>query len=95
MESDLFDIESQLAELQAKTITSESEIAEIKARLLALSARTMPPIWGYIGMLINAAEHGFLLSYDSIDSQILSWELRPAMAEGSFQTWNKERLANE
>lgn len=88
-----FDNEGVLREMANYLPISSDEIDAINSRLLVLSTQTVPPVWGYAGMLLSLAKVDVIDDFDDINVIIAGWESDPALAEEQFRVWNEARLA--
>ncbi len=88
-----FDVDAILGQIAEKMSISEDEVNEIKDRLLALSAKSYPPVWGYAGMLLNAVNRGAISLPYEVQTTIDEFEASPRIAKMAFDSWNAARLA--
>lgn len=87
-----FDEEGILRQLANELIISTADVDSIKDRLFLLSLQTVPPDWGYAGMLMSLAEADVINNVDDVNAMIDHWENNPQLAEDQFRIWNDARL---
>lgn len=88
-----FDAKAVLDEVAMYVPISGKEVEEIHKRLLALATRTTPPVWGYAGMLLDAAKDRDTEDWCHLNFLITHWENSPILARKEFDDWNADRLA--
>ena len=69
------------------------EIQAVEKRITALATRTVPPVWGYAGVLLDMVEDGDIENVFDVYGEIQDFIDHPDMAEREFREWNAGRLA--
>ena len=93
MPPDWTDADAILKEMATMIDMMPEETEAVYQRLLRLAASTVPPVWGYAGMLLALAKHGHMDDVFQVYAEINMWRDDPAHADELFQNWNAERLA--
>ena len=92
---DVFAYGQVLNEVAARIDIDVPDIEGVLARLMALAARTRPPVWGYAGMLLALVESGDILDLEGLLAEVTLWEYNPADANVFFNEWTKENVGRE
>ena len=92
MADNCFNVDAVLGQIAEKIPISEDEIKQIKDRLLALSAKSYPPVWGYAGILLHMVEQGGISDHIELQTTIDELEALPGMTNMAFDNWNAMRL---
>lgn len=91
--SSWFDTDAVLAEMGELIDILPEELAAVEKRLTALATRSVPPVWGYAGLLMELVVGGDIMYVSEVYSAIEEWIRHPGVAEKAFRDWNTERLA--
>lgn len=74
---------------------SESQVTDVIGRITVLATRSVPPVWGYAGMLVDLEAAGVIDDRADVDVIIDGWRDDPELAEAQFRIWNEARLEND
>lgn len=93
MSADYSDADAVLNSLADKIDILPEEIQAISKRLHALATATLPPVWGYAGMLLSLVDKGEVGDVFDVYDAVYQWRANPDVAEKVFRVFNAERLA--
>lgn len=95
MSADYSDADAVLNSLADKIDILPEEIQAISKRLHALSTSTVPPVWGYAGVLLSLVDDKQISDVFGIYATVEKWRDRPAIGNHHFHVWNTKRLAKQ
>jgi hypothetical protein len=93
MKVNLFNAGAVLAEVAKNIDMLPEEKRAIEKRFNALAVATMPPVWGYAGMLLALVNDKDVKDVFDVYATINEWRRDPELTGKFFLDWNAERLA--